>query len=518
MTVRLPGAEPPRALHSPHACMSHGNATEISPIKLTRLAAVPAAAEVSRGRVTSLARSSGVAIVGGVLSQALKALVIMYVARQFGATGFGSFSFAFSINAFLYIIAQFGLPTLGAREIAQQGALPRSLAGAITRARMVLALCSMAVVIAIVSASQSISREELWLVIGFALSNVALAGFSDWIFQGLHRLHGWAVLNVCWQGFWLVLVLAIAHWHGSIALVAFAYAAAALLASAIGWLWLGRTAASQSEYVTGYSVGSVLRSGAHLGTGTILSTSLVWSDTIIVRLMAGAHGAGLYAAGNRAALALGMLAGFYMQGAFPVLARASAEGRDKYARHFQQAYNNMAVLFVPVAVWSVIYAPELIRLVFKQPEYLAAVRVFQLFQGVFLLTMIAVVLYGLGGLLACREDGSYRRRLFAATIVLLVSCPALAYRWGIEGAAVAALLSLSVLLVLFEQKVRAFVTPKHGRALLLPALCGLAAGVLSKEAHLAVIPSGLLLLLGYAALGIYVKLSRPVLAGHAGGA
>src|SRR6266853_871211 len=86
----------------------------------------------------SLARSSGIAIAGGLVSQALKGAAMIYVARIFGAADFGSFSFANSINAFLFIIAQFGLPVFGAREVAQSGRLERGLLEAITEARLLL--------------------------------------------------------------------------------------------------------------------------------------------------------------------------------------------------------------------------------------------------------------------------------------------------------------------------------------------------------------------------------------------
>src|SRR6266478_9136128 len=86
----------------------------------------------------SLVRSSGTAIAGGLVSQALKAAVMIYVARIFDASDFGSFSFANSVNAFLFIIAQFGLPVFGAREVAQAGRLERGLLEAITEARLLL--------------------------------------------------------------------------------------------------------------------------------------------------------------------------------------------------------------------------------------------------------------------------------------------------------------------------------------------------------------------------------------------
>src|ERR1700688_2526990 len=144
----------------------------------------------------SMARSSGTAITGGLVSQALKAAVMIYVARVFGAADFGSFSFANSVNAFLFMIAQFGLPMFGAREVAQSNRLEWGLLKVITEARLLLAITGTLAALVILYFVPGVTRTEIALVTGFGLSNVALSGFFDWAFQGMGRLHLWAIINI----------------------------------------------------------------------------------------------------------------------------------------------------------------------------------------------------------------------------------------------------------------------------------------------------------------------------------
>lgn len=452
--------------------------------------------------ISTLTRNSVTAVAGGVLSQALKVLVLIYIARAYGAAEFGSFSFAYSINAFLYIAAQFGLPTFAAREVAQTGRLDPRLFRSVSEARFLLAIGGAVVALGILSVVPQVTREELYLVAGFGLSNVALAWMSDWVFQGMGKLHGWAALNITWQGSALLLTVLAVRARASISVVSFAYAAGALMAALTGWLWWRHSLRAQEKLSNPrYSVRNVLREGTHLGTGTVLQTFLVWIDIVVVRMLLGQEGAGLYAAGNRIALGLGMLAGFYMQGAFPSLTRAALEGLADYRRNFQQAYNNLSYLFVPGAVWGIFYAPEILEFLYKRREYSAAAPVFRIFQLVLLLTTFGIVLYGLGVLLAFRRDRTYKQDFAVASVIYLLLCPLLTWRWGIAGAAAAALLVQAILFALFEMQVRRFVVPRHGEALLQPCLLGLAAASLPKLLHFSLFPALSFLVLAYGILG-----------------
>jgi len=451
-----------------------------------------------------LLHNTGMAMAGGLVSQTLKVLVLIYVARVYGPAEFGSFSFAYSVYAFLYVVSQFGLPTFAAREVTQTQRLDPRLFKSISEARLLLAVFSAVVALLVLSLIPQVSRKELYLVAGFGLSNVALAFFSDWVFQGLGKLHGWAALNIIWQGSWLFLTFLAVRLGASIRIVSFAFAAGALMAASAGWVWCRRSLRVDGESSEPrYLLRNVLKEGTHLGTGTMLQTFLVWIDIIVVRMLLGPHSAGLYAAGNRIALGSGMLAGFYMQGAFPLLSRSALEDPADYQRTFQQAYNNLSATFVPAALWGIFYAPEILDLIYKRQEYLAAAPVFQVFQLVLLLTTFGIGLYGLGVLLAFRQDRTYQRGFASVSLAYVVLCPIGALHWGITGAAAAALVVQVILFVLFEIQVRRFVVPRHAEALFLPSLLGLAAAALARLLHLSVFPALTLLALAYGVLGVH---------------
>lgn len=458
---------------------------------------------VNRGiaGIATLTRNSAIAMGGGVLSQGLKFLVVVYLARILSVSDFGRISFAVAVNAYMFVIAHFGLPVFGSRAVATSGVVSRGLLLEITSLRACLAIVGLLACVGILFLTPKVSRIEIGLVAIFGLSNVAQAGLFDWVFQGLHRQEVSAALNIIWQGGWLVLTVAGIHLGMGILAVPAALAASGLLAAAAGYFWLRRTveiSRSHRDYIQILQRSwEILKLGAPLGWGTLLVTMLIWSDTLIVRLLRGQEAVGFYAAGNRPALALAMLSSFYVQGAFPMLSWAGQEGRAALDRYFEHCYSDMAMVFVPGSIWAIFYAREIVLLVFKNPQYLAAVPVFRIFQITFLLAA-AANFFGVGALVATHKDRAYQRVLVVTMAVFLPTCILLTLLAGNLGAGVAALGAQALSVVLFLIGMRGIVRPVHSAAVLKPLVAGLAVTLAGKALGLGLISSLGLLLACYA--------------------
>ena len=393
------------------------------------------------GRIP-ITRSATIAMTGGLIAQGLKFLVILYVARHFSVSEFGLLSFAIAVNAYMYVISSFGLNLFGSRAVAQSGVVSGALLAEVCCLEAVLAVVGLGLALSILSFTPGISALELRLIALFGLSNFIQAGLFDWVFQGLHRQEVSATLNILWQGTWLALTVGGVSLGMGIIAVPAALCTSALLAAGVGFLWIRRTAWVRAR-VGGQAqllrrCWQTLRSAAPLGWGTLLMTLIVWTDTVTVRLIKGEQAAGWYAAGNRAALALAMLGTLFVQGSFPFLSQTSGASQLAFERCFARTYADLAMLFVPGALWTIYYAREILLLLFRKTEYLAALPVFCVFQ-VTLLFFVANTLLGTGVLVACRQDRTFRMVLAGTASTFLFVCPLLTWRWGVEGAAVAVL-------------------------------------------------------------------------------
>ena len=148
------------------------------------------------------------------------------------------------------------------------------------------------------------------------------------------------------------------------------------------------------------------------------------------------------------------------------------------------------------------YAPQIMLILFKHPEYLVGVPVFRTFQ-VFLLVAILSNLYGMGALVTHRRDHSYRKALAISVVMMLILCPIFTFRWGPEGAAVAVLLGQASSLVLFMMETRDIVHADHLRILGSSALIGTIPVVFGTVFHLGFWVSVVALVLTYLAIVIW---------------
>jgi O-antigen/teichoic acid export membrane protein len=411
-------------------------------------------------------------MMGGMISQGFKFLTLIYVARRFSAGEFGMVVFALAVNAFINVVSNFGLPVFGTREVTKRAYVSSQLLRCIVLSRAFLSLAGTVLAVAILELVPIVTREELVLIAIFGLSNFVLAGFLDWVFQGLARQDVSAILNVIWQTSWLVFLVVGIRLGLGIIVVPIAMCLGALLATVSGYAWLRQTGQLVRERVVislTRDSWDTLRAGAHLGVGTLLNTVLVWTDAIAVRLFWGNRVAGVYAAGSRPGNALVMLCGFFMLGAFPQLSRATSS-QERFARCFQRAYNELALMYVPLSVWSIFYAREIIVFIFKGSDYLAAVLVFQIFQ-VAVIIMAFNNLYGTGALLSYDRDLAYRKVFRNGAAVFFFLCLILTRFVGMIGTAIAIAISQAILLVLFLRQGQELVRPRHLQAVLLPFLC-----------------------------------------------
>jgi polysaccharide transporter, PST family len=450
-----------------------------------------------------ITRSAAIAVGGGLFSQGLKFLVILYVARHFAVAEFGLLSFAIAVNAYMFVISSFGLNVFGSRAVAQSGAVSGVLLAEVGCLQVMLALAGLGFALSALGFVPGISHLELRLIALFGLSNVIQAGLFDWVFQGLHRQEVSAALNIVWQGTWLVLTVTGIRLGLGVSAVPAALCASAFLTAGAGYYWIRRTvrvvpSGFQPRHLLRRSW-QTLRSAAPLGWGTLLVTLILWSDTVAVRLIQGEQAVGWYAAGNRAALAVATLSGFFVQGALPALSRAGAENRAQHNFLFQHCYQDMILLFVPGCLWAIAYAREILLLFFRRMEFMAAVPVFRVFQIMLLLAAISN-LYGIGGLVALHRDRDYRRVLLLTAAVFLPLCALLTTYYGILGASLTAVLGQGLGLCLFVRKTRGLLRVNHGAALALPVGAGLSAAALGKFTGMGLWGSAVLLLVIYCGL------------------
>jgi O-antigen/teichoic acid export membrane protein len=189
---------------------------------------------------------------------------------------------------------------------------------------------------------------------------------------------------------------------------------------------------------------SLLKLTVSFSLATAVGAIYVYTAQILTSLVASAHQSGLFAASFRVFVVAATVPGLLVGGAFPLLARAARDDRERLSYAMQRIFEVSLILGVGTALAILTGAPFIISVV-AGPKYSAAAEVLRLL-GLALSASFLVAAWGFAVLSLERYRGLLilNATAFLLTAVLTLS---LASSSGAKGVAVAVLCSETTLAV-----------------------------------------------------------------------
>jgi O-antigen/teichoic acid export membrane protein len=388
-----------------------------------------AGGKVIRGSVLrSLSYAATVAL--GVVSAAL-------MTRHLGVVDFGRYVTVFSIVTVAIGMSDIGMSNIGVREYsvregAERDREMRNLLG------LRIALTSIAVVIAI-GFSAVAGYPEVMVVgtlvasLGFVLGTVQQT-LAVPLTAGL-RL-GWvASLDVLRQaGIALVVVGLVLSGAGLLGFLASPIPVAAVLL--VGTAWLVRGSIPFLPAFNPRAWGQLLRLVVPYAAASAVGAVYVNLVVVLTSLVASQQETGYFGAAFRVFGVLSAVPGLLVASAFPVLARAARDDRERLRYALQRLWDIGLLLGAGAAVLTAVGAPVAIDIV-AGPDFEPSVSVLRIQAGA-LFASYFVAIWGF----ALLSLGAYRSLLVANALALVLAAGlalALAPAYGADGAAVATL-------------------------------------------------------------------------------
>lgn len=292
-------------------------------------------------------------------------LLFVLLARLWGPETFGLYSFVFSLVAILVLLVDFGFSGYLLREI---GAAPESLVpifrDSLFAKGVLVPVCLTvtAVVVAILGAA-----APLALVIPMLLAALSLS-FADFCIAPLRALGRYDMetrIVVSTNLAQFSLAGAVAWQGGSPTEVAWVIVAARSVYLLVAYLGLRRVApALATETPSRAGVKTTFKRIVPYGLDGLLTTAWSQLDVVLVRALYGAHGAGLYAAGQKlvqGACALAPVVGNVVVPKLSRLARIRSAQLNQTARRTSLlligvgAFFSLPLLLLPEALASSLF-------------------------------------------------------------------------------------------------------------------------------------------------------------------
>ncbi len=436
--------------------------------------------QVAMRNDASVARNLGLLTVAQSATMLLNLAALVYSRNVLGPYWFGALQFGVAFSAYALVVAEWGLATLGVREVSrlETAAAVRRYAGEHLGLMTLLGIVTL-VLGAAVLPFFPIYRTDPVLFLVYLATVVPMVLSFDWVGIGLERLPWVSVAKTVRSLIYAVAVLALlracdgfAGWAAPrwvpVYFLAGFLVSAALMAWRVrvwlgGWVWPrwpGREEATRR-----------LEATAAIGAGALTMRVLLNIDIILLGVVATPEVVGDYAAAAKVVVVFLVAVEVIWQALLPRLSRAWAQDHTVFRRRYNTYLGLVILGFVPLAAGGLLLGGGLMDLLYggRAPGAGDICRVLSLSYA----ALATGQFFGNGLIASDRQRASFPP-VAAGAVVALIGVGVLARVFGGLGASLGMLTSHLVLLGLSGRAARDLFLPILRRPLV-ASLVGAAA-------------------------------------------
>ena len=366
----------------------------------------------------------------------LTAATFPFLVRRLGVDVYGLWSYVVSVCAFTGLVANPGLTSYAAQQVAARREAAFETVSDVLLLR-ILAGCLAAVVILII-ASFEVKHEVQVLLRWFGIASVITGALSlDYVLPSLELFHAQALVSVTQQSLYAVGIFTFIRAPKDVVWVPVSIVGSALLTSVIGWTLLWRAGFRFRFALAPQRWREILKPSLHYAGSSLMSNLYHRSGHIAVRWYLGEHALGLYAAAARLADVLRNFLSVIQMVLTPRMAlRASSTGLPRIARLASSA---LVMFGIPLAVGGIVTAPVVVPWLLGA-QFQEAVRAFQWIAS-YMVTAPAAALLAGTILYAMGRYQAYFVSTLAGAITAVVLNLVLPPVLGVPGACIAFVVS-----------------------------------------------------------------------------
>jgi polysaccharide transporter, PST family len=381
---------------------------------------------------------SNILAVGGsdVLSRLLGFATNAYLARVLGTSSFGIMSMGLSVLSYVAMLSSPGLQIQGTREIASRQTDGKQFASSLNSLRLVLAIGLVALT-ALVGNIFIESGTARFTTVIFALSAIPLALSLDWYFQGREDLVAYSGSKIIVAVVYLLMTVLIVQHESDVARTAVAF----LTANTVATLWLLylyiRDGKEFSLKWRPAEWRKLFRISLPLGISSFLAQTIMNLPILIIGTIISSHAAGLFNAAMKLIFAVLLVDRVFYAMFFPIISRQRSADYSQYRKTVALALKVVLAIAIPIVVAGIVYAGEIVTLVYGA-KFNEAARPLQFLLVYFLASVVNTVI--ICAMIADSRETEYLQIMATATVLLIAVCVTLSLTHGLNGAA----LSLAV--------------------------------------------------------------------------
>lgn len=384
-----------------------------------------------------------------VIGQVLALAALVHLARVLGPEGFGRFSFAQVISLYFLYLADFGLQTLGTREVARNRDVVPQLVRTISLMRAITASVSFVLLVMFVLLLGRTAAEK-HLIMVFGLSILSSAVLLEWVFQGLERMEIVAIGRVLRGFVFAALVFGLVA-SGEHVVQAAAYYVAGIVAATIAlFVFYRRQFPASGSGLQLQALRPLFIAALPLAIGSLVTQVNYNFGTFALGLYRPDYDVGLFSSAYKIILFLWAFVVVAASNAIlPMLVRAYSTGEGDLSAEVARLVRWFTIAAVPVGVGGMVLADALMQFLYP-PAYASAGNVLR--SGIWIVSIVMIRVVFENVLLAGKNEEAYLRGYVAAGVLNVAGNIALVPQLGLLAPIIVSLVSELGLCVYFIAK------------------------------------------------------------------
>lgn len=393
----------------------------------------------NRGIGQTIAKNTFWLLGGQLASRLLRAAIVIYAARVLGAAGWGAFSYALGVAAFLTIFSDIGINALITKEASRNPELKNKyIATAFWTKLILLAILIAGVAIAFPYLTNIPEAAAIMPILIFVFAFDTLRDLGSAISRAMEKMEIEAIVNVFTNFAIVVLGFVFLIYKPTGQALAYAYAAGSGLGLLAISFVLRRHFGNIFSNFDKSLVKNILATAWPFGLLGLMGAINLNTDIIMIGWLRSAMEVGYYSAAQKPVLLLYVLPTLLASSIFPVMARMARIAPAVVAGLLAKAVAGVILFAIPVVLLGLVFAGPIINILFGA-EYLPAVDTFR--------TLIFTVLIVYPSALIGNAIFAFDAQKSFVWFVLISAIGNILFNfllipiWSIEGAAAATLLT-----------------------------------------------------------------------------
>ncbi len=391
----------------------------------------------------------GMGLAGRLFSQLFSFFIVVYLARILGPADYGDISLALALVSYFSLVASFGLPTIGTREVARAQTDSQDAVSVLFSLRVGLAIVfySMLVLYGVLFVS---NQRLFYLLILYGLTMVSSACLLDWFFVGMEDLQSITVANLLGS---VVSCSLVFLWVKDVTNIYFipvySFVGSVIACSYLHYLYRNIQPLHICFNLTQFR--ALLKMALPFALAGLLSQVYENMDMILLGYFVGSEEVGYYSVAYKIVIALSSIIAIYSQSTWPVMIRLLATDQQQVGEFLRQNFHSMLYFMIPVITGGTILAHSLITAFFGE-VYAPAVMPFILLLYYVFFMALSVTMANL--LLAVKKDKNYLSALALGAATNVAGNLALIPYWRATGSAAAMVIAELVVFLCMVVKVK----------------------------------------------------------------